>query len=129
LRTTLIKDFISYPELSLLNGIDVPSKVLKNVIASSDSDPYKLALLTRYALNSRSTKENILDLLGEIEEKEVRKVFSQKFQATLQTSMPAEVLEFLSALKARCFINQYTDKGDGKIVVKIESDLKTQLKW
>lgn len=129
LRSTLIKDFISYPELSLLNGIDVPSTVLKNVIASSDSDPYKLALLTRYALNSRSTKENILDLLGEIEEKEVRKVFSQKFQATLQTRMPAEVLEFLSALKARCFINQYTDKGDGKIVVKIEPDPKTQPKW
>jgi hypothetical protein len=129
LRSELVSHFINYPELSLLDGIDLPFTVLKNVIASSDSDPYKLALLTRYALNSRSTKANLLDLLGELEEKEVRKVLSQKVQATLQTSMPAEVLEFLSALKARCFINQYTDKGDGKIVVKIDSDFKTQLKW
>lgn len=129
LRSELVSHFINYPELSLLDGIDLPSTVFKNVIASLDNDPYKLALLTRYTLNSRSIKANILDLLGEIEEKEVRKIFSHKFQATLQTSMPAEVLKFLSALKTRCFINQYTDKGDGKIVVKIEPDPKTQPKW
>lgn len=122
LSAKIICEFITLSNTSTLDEVNVPLSVLRMVLKSSKPDPFKLTLLSRYARNYQSTKIELLDLLNYLDEKEVRKVLTQKVQATFQTMMADQVIEFLSVLKARHFITQYTDNGNGRIVIKIGAD-------
>ncbi|MCJ8348538.1 hypothetical protein [Moritella sp.] len=122
----LLNKLINHTELSILDGIDLPQGVLNSVLSSSNSDKLKLALLTRYVGYGHGKKEELQKLLNHLDEKELKKIFINKKTAILQTDMPSEVIDFLSTLKDRDLINEYDDKGNGRISVKVSYTFKPQ---
>lgn len=128
LKSIIITEFTSDLKSGLLKSIKLTLSIIKLSIQSSDDEDFKLELIEHYVTNEKSKKSELISLTASLSEPqlEIRKIFMQRTQATLNISITKPIQDLLVALKNKKYISEFSNLENRKIVVKIESSSHIQ---
>ncbi|HCK7433460.1 TPA: DNA-binding protein, partial [Proteus mirabilis] len=102
---------------SFIDELDITNETLISLIKLSNNDNFSINLIVRLINNNYKDREEIANLVDQLQEKEFNKIFNQK-TATLNLSNNQDAELLFSTLEDAKLIKKWLLKGEGKYYIE-----------
>ncbi|EOZ4985780.1 TPA: DNA-binding protein [Proteus mirabilis] len=111
---------------SFIDELDITNETLISLIKLSNNDNFSINLIVRLINNNYKDREEIANLVDQLQEKEFNKIFNQK-TATLNLSNNQDAELLFSTLEDAKLIKKWTSKNEGKYYIECIYEEKNNL--